>query len=64
MLVNRVHFSGEYVESLPPAERKLQIFYYQEDEKEKAKAMKKRQGNSGPTIGSPPAQFMGAMDNG
>ena len=64
MLVSRVHFSGEYVESLPPAERKLQIFYYQEDEKEKAKAMKKRQDNSRPTIGSAPAQFMGAMDNG
>lgn len=52
ILVSHVGYSGEYIESLPPAERKLILFYYKEEQKRKEK---ERQGQvaGGNVIGSP-----------
>jgi hypothetical protein len=54
VLVNKAHFSAEYVEKLPPNERALQIFYYKKDLEEQVKARRKSTGHGGPTIGEMP----------
>ncbi len=45
-MIKEMNFSGEYVESLSPVERKLMIMYHKEAEKRKATA--RRQGHNIP----------------
>ena len=50
-MVSKMGFSGEYVDNISPAERKVYLNYYKEELEEKRKARTKT--NSGPIIGAP-----------
>jgi hypothetical protein len=46
ILASKVKFSGEYIESLPPAERRLQLSYYEREIAEQNKQSKKSSSRS------------------
>ena len=52
ILVSKVKFSGEYVEKLPPAERKLQLLYYEQELAEAKKQQNKSSGISMSALGN------------
>lgn len=51
ILVSKLGFSGEYVERLSPMDRKMQLFYYEQELEEKKKKQRNVD-NAGPSIGS------------